>query len=36
MECLDFADLIERYDRPWTVFYCDPPFVDSENIYSVF
>ena len=33
MECLDFPDLIEKYDRPWTFFYCDPPFVDSENIY---
>ena len=26
IENLDFADLIARYDRPHTVFYCDPPY----------
>lgn len=26
IECLDFRDLIPRYDRPYTVFYLDPPY----------
>jgi len=26
IECLDFADLFRRYDRPTTFFYCDPPY----------
>lgn len=23
---LDFRECIKRYDRPWTLFYCDPPY----------
>lgn len=26
IENLDFADCIKRYDRPHTLFYCDPPY----------
>ncbi len=26
IECLDFRDCIERYDRPGTMFFCDPPY----------
>ena len=26
IECLDFRDLIPRYDRPYTLFYLDPPY----------
>jgi DNA adenine methylase len=26
IECLDFRDLIPRYDRPHTVFFLDPPY----------
>lgn len=29
VENLDFADCIQRYDRPHTVFYCDPPYLES-------
>lgn len=28
VENLDFADCISRYDRPHTVFYCDPPYLE--------
>ena len=28
IECLDFRDLIPRYDRPHTLFYLDPPYWD--------
>lgn len=34
LECLDYEDLIQRYDRPWTLFYCDPPFLGAENVYE--
>jgi len=26
IETLDFEELIKRYDRPHTFFYCDPPY----------
>ncbi len=29
VENLDFADCIRRYDRPHTVFYCDPPYFET-------
>ena len=35
IECMDYADLIERYDRPWTLFYCDPPYINAESVYCV-
>ncbi|SHH32980.1 DNA adenine methylase [Desulfofustis glycolicus] len=28
IECMDFRDLIKRYDRPHTLFYLDPPYWD--------
>ncbi|MDO5674771.1 MAG: DNA adenine methylase [bacterium] len=28
IECMDFRDLIARYDRPHTLFYLDPPYWD--------
>ena len=31
IENLDFTDCIRRYDRPHTVFYCDPPYLDSAD-----
>ncbi|MCC6057297.1 MAG: DNA adenine methylase [Desulfurococcaceae archaeon] len=30
IENKDFRELIELYDRPYTVFYCDPPFLTVE------
>ena len=27
IECLPYQDLLARYDRPTTLFYCDPPYV---------
>ena len=26
LECLDFEEVLRRYDRPHTLFYCDPPY----------
>jgi DNA adenine methylase len=34
VECLDFADLVARYDRPHTFFYCDPPYLISGAPYK--
>ncbi|MDL2313406.1 DNA adenine methylase [Desulfovibrio sp. OttesenSCG-928-C14] len=34
IECLPYADLINRYDRPGTLFYLDPPYWDCENYYG--
>lgn len=31
IEHLDFADLIKRYDRSYTLFYCDPPYLDTAG-----
>lgn len=28
IECMDFRELIPRYDRPYTLFYLDPPYWD--------
>jgi DNA adenine methylase len=33
LECLPYEDILKRYDRPSTVFYCDPPYVD-VNLYQ--
>jgi len=35
IECLDWSDFIERYDRPGTLFYLDPPYYGCENDYGV-
>ncbi len=34
IECLDWSDFIERYDRPETLFYLDPPYFGSEGDYG--
>lgn len=31
IENLDFADVIRRYDSPNTLFYCDPPYIDTSQ-----
>jgi len=36
IENLDFADCIERYDRPHTVFYCDPPYHGTAGYKAAF
>lgn len=33
-ECLDWADLIARYDSPGTLFYLDPPYFGGEDDYG--
>ena len=35
IENLDWKDVINKYDGPETVFYCDPPYVDQEAAYPV-
>lgn len=34
IECLPFADVLKRYDRPDTLFYLDPPYWGNENDYG--
>lgn len=34
IERLPWADFIERYDRPGTLFYLDPPYFGSEKDYG--
>lgn len=34
IECLPWRELIERYDRPDTLFYVDPPYWGSEDVYG--
>jgi len=36
IEHLDFADCLHRYDRPHTVFYCDPPCLEAHSYKAVF
>lgn len=36
IEHLDFADLVPRYDRPHTLFYCDPPYLDTAGYQADF
>lgn len=34
IECLDWTAFIDRYDRPGTLFYLDPPYHGSEDDYG--
>ena len=34
IECLDWAAFIPRYDRPFTLFYIDPPYWGHEADYG--
>ena len=34
IECLDWTAFIDRYDRPETLFYLDPPYWGSEGDYG--
>ena len=34
IECLDYADCIQRYDSPETLFYIDCPYYGSEHYYG--
>ncbi len=34
IECLNYQTVIEKYDRPTTLFYLDPPYVDKESYYN--
>jgi len=34
IESLDFGEFVERYDRPTTLFYLDPPYYGLEREYS--
>jgi len=31
VESLDWADIVRRYDRPHTLFFCDPPYYGLEG-----
>lgn len=33
IECLDALEIIDRYDGPNTVFYCDPPYLECRSDY---
>ena len=34
IECLDYSDCIQRYDSPNTLFYVDPPYLNTEDYYG--
>ena len=34
IECLDYSVLLERYNRPDTFFYLDPPYFETEHYYK--
>lgn len=34
IECLDFREIIKRYDSPESYFYIDPPYVGRESYYK--
>lgn len=31
IECLDFRDILTRYDRDYTLFFCDPPYLETAS-----
>lgn len=34
IECLPYAEFIERYDSAETLYYCDPPYFGTEHFYG--
>src|SRR3990167_7564338 len=34
IECLDYSDCIQRYDSPGSLFFCDPPYLNTEDYYG--
>ncbi len=34
IENLDFREILDRYDRPESLFYCDPPYIGTEGMYE--
>ena len=34
IECGSYESIIKRYERPDTLFYCDPPYIGSEKYYD--
>jgi len=34
IECLDYADCIQRYDAEGTFYYADPPYLNTEHYYG--
>lgn len=34
IECLPYSEIIKRYDKPTTFFYCDPPYEGCEAYYG--
>ena len=34
LENMDFEEIIKKYDNPMTLFFCDPPYLGSEDGYS--
>ncbi|MEQ8396412.1 DNA adenine methylase [Thalassobaculum sp.] len=34
IECLDAGAFLQRYDRPYTLFYLDPPYIGCEDDYG--
>ena len=34
IECLPFSEVLQRYDRPDTLFYLDPPYWGNEDDYG--
>lgn len=35
VENLDYKVIFEKYDRQWTIFFCDPPYLETDIKFSV-
>jgi DNA adenine methylase len=35
IENLDYKVILKKYDREWTIFFCDPPYLDTDIKFSV-